>query len=216
MEGDGLPSQVCFQCVHYISRAYSFKLLCERSDATLRQYLGKPILTELTSKDIIPLVPVQILEPQPDTVNQIFIPITEEPQPIVPPPKDEVLETKEEVFEPKVEITENDHGSRKYTKYIFINRFTTLKFKGDDTSDEETQDETNDTEKNKKPGRKRKPKDDTEQPIYPCEDCTQCFTTLTDLKVHARTHPKDSRQICKVCNQSFANASTLCRHMKVI
>lgn len=31
--------------------------------------------------------------------------------------------------------------------------------------------------------KKRKNKDDTEQPIYPCEECTQCFTTLSDLKV---------------------------------
>lgn len=39
-EGDGLPSQVCLQCVHYIGRAFSFKQLCERSDSTLRQLLG--------------------------------------------------------------------------------------------------------------------------------------------------------------------------------
>lgn len=70
-------------------------------------------------------------------------------------------------------------------------------------------------EDNKRQIKKRKLVDDTDQPIYPCEDCTQCFTTLVDLKVHARTHPKDSRHICKVCNQGFASASTLCRHMKV-
>lgn len=89
----------------------------------------------------------------------------------------------------------------------------------DDDSDDLTNDMTNsllpDDDQLKKPGRKRKPKDDTEQPIYPCEDCTQCFTTQADLKVHARTHPKDSRHICKICNQGFASASTLCRHMKV-
>lgn len=38
-------------------------------------------------------------------------------------------------------------------------------------------------EKPKKDMKKRKNKDDTEQPIYPCEECTQCFTTLSDLKV---------------------------------
>lgn len=36
----------------------------------------------------------------------------------------------------------------------------------------------------KKEPKKRKIKDDTEQPIYPCEECTQCFTTISDLKVH--------------------------------
>lgn len=43
MEGDGLPSQVCIQCVYYINRAFSFKQLCERSDSTLRQLLGRPV-----------------------------------------------------------------------------------------------------------------------------------------------------------------------------
>lgn len=40
--GDGLPSSICIQCVHQISRAYSFKQLCEQSDINLRQYLGLP------------------------------------------------------------------------------------------------------------------------------------------------------------------------------
>jgi hypothetical protein len=40
--GDGLPGSVCLQCVHQISRAYSFKQLCEQSDTNLRQYLGLP------------------------------------------------------------------------------------------------------------------------------------------------------------------------------
>lgn len=35
----------------------------------------------------------------------------------------------------------------------------------------------------KKEPKKKKIKDDTEQPIYPCEECTACFTTITDLKV---------------------------------
>lgn len=30
---------------------------------------------------------------------------------------------------------------------------------------------------------KRKDTDETEQQIFPCEDCTQCFTALADLKV---------------------------------
>lgn len=49
-EGDGLPTQVCLQCVHYISRAFSFKQLCERSDATLRQILGHPVQTFIELK----------------------------------------------------------------------------------------------------------------------------------------------------------------------
>lgn len=35
------------------------------------------------------------------------------------------------------------------------------------------------TEKNKQ----KKLVDDTEVPLYPCEECTKCFTTMADLKV---------------------------------
>ncbi|CAG9104390.1 unnamed protein product [Plutella xylostella] len=36
--GDGLPSQLCLQCVHQISRCHSFKELVERNDIKLREY----------------------------------------------------------------------------------------------------------------------------------------------------------------------------------
>lgn len=54
MENDGLPAQVCLQCVHYITRAYSFKRLCERSEVTLRELLGRPTQTLLELKPIEP------------------------------------------------------------------------------------------------------------------------------------------------------------------
>lgn len=31
--------------------------------------------------------------------------------------------------------------------------------------------------------KKKRPKDETEQPVYPCDNCIQCFTTQRDLKV---------------------------------
>ena len=35
--GDGLPAQLCLQCVHQISRCHAFKELVERNDVTLRE-----------------------------------------------------------------------------------------------------------------------------------------------------------------------------------
>lgn len=35
---DGLPSQVCLRCSQLVNLSYEFKLQCESSDATLRQY----------------------------------------------------------------------------------------------------------------------------------------------------------------------------------
>lgn len=45
-EGDGLPQQVCVQCVLQISRSYTLRMLCEKSDAVLRAYMSKQQLTE--------------------------------------------------------------------------------------------------------------------------------------------------------------------------
>ncbi|XP_033608040.1 zinc finger protein 2 isoform X3 [Cryptotermes secundus] len=36
--GDGLPSQVCERCIHRVNESFNFKLQCESSDATLRQF----------------------------------------------------------------------------------------------------------------------------------------------------------------------------------
>lgn len=41
MPGDGLPHQVCVQCVLQISRAHTLRTQCQRSDTILRAYLDK-------------------------------------------------------------------------------------------------------------------------------------------------------------------------------
>jgi hypothetical protein len=38
--GDGLPAQVCRQCVRLVNTSYKFKQQCESSDTALRQYLS--------------------------------------------------------------------------------------------------------------------------------------------------------------------------------
>lgn len=61
------------------------------------------------------------------------------------------------------------------------------KFSENDMSDSECGEQGTETvnEEVKKEGKRTKMKDDTEQPIYPCEECTECFTTQADLKVYS-------------------------------
>ncbi|GLV46532.1 uncharacterized protein CBL_20857 [Carabus blaptoides fortunei] len=40
-ENDGLPSQICIQCLQQVNRSFTFKKLCEKSDAALREFLQK-------------------------------------------------------------------------------------------------------------------------------------------------------------------------------
>ena len=42
---DGLPTQVCQQCIQKVISSYEFKLLCERSDAKLRGCIRSSINT---------------------------------------------------------------------------------------------------------------------------------------------------------------------------
>ncbi|RZF33998.1 hypothetical protein LSTR_LSTR016768, partial [Laodelphax striatellus] len=39
LKGDGLPESVCVECMTQVEIAYHFKLLCEKSDTTLRKTL---------------------------------------------------------------------------------------------------------------------------------------------------------------------------------
>jgi hypothetical protein len=63
-DGDGLPSQVCGECVHKVATAYDFKLLCERSDAKLRGYMRNcinifpPHLSEVSRLSKLNITPV--------------------------------------------------------------------------------------------------------------------------------------------------------------
>lgn len=40
-ENDGLPYQICGSCTNLLSTAFSFKQMCQQSDAKLRQYISK-------------------------------------------------------------------------------------------------------------------------------------------------------------------------------
>ncbi|XP_066252713.1 gastrula zinc finger protein XlCGF26.1-like [Euwallacea similis] len=39
IQGDGLPHQICTQCLRDVNKAFCFKQKCEKSDSTLRNYL---------------------------------------------------------------------------------------------------------------------------------------------------------------------------------
>lgn len=52
--GDGLPEKMCVQCVLQVSRAFTFKQQCERSDTTLRSYfqsIRDSLTTTVTDTD---------------------------------------------------------------------------------------------------------------------------------------------------------------------
>lgn len=51
-KGDGLPENVCLNCVHQMNSAFLFRKLCEKSDTTLREcaksWLPLPLEVEIS------------------------------------------------------------------------------------------------------------------------------------------------------------------------
>lgn len=80
MLNDGLPSQICIQCVQHINRAYSFRQLCERSENALRELLGRPI--QQTFLELKPLLATDTLITNP--IPEIITGVTESYQTPLP------------------------------------------------------------------------------------------------------------------------------------
>lgn len=60
MINDGLPSQICSQCVQNLNEAYSFRQLCERSENIIRELLGRPVPHQ-TFLELKPLLTTETL-----------------------------------------------------------------------------------------------------------------------------------------------------------
>ncbi|KAF2904320.1 hypothetical protein ILUMI_01848 [Ignelater luminosus] len=223
IENDGLPSQACLQCVHYITKTFSFIQLCEQSDATLRQLLGKPIAKSYVkqlkpnedAKEIIilPAVEQQSTEVMQLQLNEdikeiITLPVVEQDSTEVTQlkPNEDVKESTE-IINVKVEM-ENISDTLQPLVLNAASDTPILNLKENPTIPNLTSSATVNEEIEKK-----KAKDNAKQLMYPCKECTACFTSISDLKVHSTSHTQDTPTICKVCNRKFANTSNLMRHM---
>lgn len=125
MINDGLPNNVCLQCVHHINSSFSFKQLCERSENTLRDLLGRPLsefrqsISQQTNKFIhseqtfLELKPLLVGESLvSNSVNEIISGVTETLEPPLPPVSETLSNVGEEAvpLQPPEEILENvDH-----------------------------------------------------------------------------------------------------------
>ncbi|KAJ8983778.1 hypothetical protein NQ317_000338 [Molorchus minor] len=253
MENDGLPSHVCLQCVHYITRAYYFKQLCERSENTLRELLGRPPIQTLL--ELKPMfvngvletgTQADIISADPETSVAVIEAINAAVDTNTCPPDENILDSVN-ISDLEMKDPENDMD----LKFVNFGNDPILPNAMDDDTGQEQKTVENiieESEKNEYDDKKldvkdfdvkdfkitsldvkpldinppkskrllrRKHRDETEQPIFPCEECIMCFTSPIDLKAHVKSDHKFTRHICKVCNQGFASASTLCRHIKV-
>lgn len=54
--------------------------------------------------------------------------------------------------------------------------------------------------------------DEMEEKIQVCPECSQCFTSLSELEEHMKSHQEESSWICADCGKSYYTKSSLDRH----
>ncbi|RZC39788.1 zinc finger protein 2-like [Asbolus verrucosus] len=210
LENDGLPNQ-----------------LCERSDATLRQLLGKPM--QATFMELKPLL---TNEPHEPTLSDVINTVTGNIHSVTGSVAEVLNSTVDTVGVNNINIHDTfkcENSPDFKTKLEFVDN-DVLGGMDPDSCGSDLETKVN-LQTIKKDTKKRKIKDDTEQPIYPCEECTQCFTTMVDLKAHSKTHPKIlcgsgslamhmkthtgvKDHICPYCGKGFTTPSNLIIHKR--
>ncbi|PNF15584.1 hypothetical protein B7P43_G16484 [Cryptotermes secundus] len=205
--GDGLPAQVCPQCVHQINTSYSFKLQCEASDATLRKLL--------VHQETQPDIKEDIWNCQHEVC--MFVEVKEE--------------NKYEECSNHVDTSDRLHNDDTETSlwpgdcYCKINEIKeeiTREVNENSPADfsvlTEEQEIENDTEyyENTTPRGVILPEEPKKRDYprpYCCEICGLCFTQKNKLAAHLNTHSGEKPYPCKHCGMKFSRPDSCRSHL---
>ncbi|GLV46398.1 uncharacterized protein CBL_20740, partial [Carabus blaptoides fortunei] len=208
-EGDGFPNLMCVQCVLQCSRAYTFKQLCEKSDATLRQYLS-PEFQEQLSNTIADQQTKQELQEQLqfnnlEAVVEISNNLTHE---FVTYDEQECeLEVKPDLYE--MNAIEATDISEQEPIEIIVPKIET-KTEGVNKYQCKKCSESFGLKVDLKVHMMSHPKEND----HVCEVCSKGFPEARILKRHLKIHLDKKPHVCDVCNMSFAESSNLSKHKK--
>ncbi|CAB3246462.1 unnamed protein product [Arctia plantaginis] len=226
--GDTLPSQLCLQCVHQISRCHAFKEMVERNDVALREH-AKTLAEQAFKREREEkekLININCSEPY---IQYMEVPITNTNQILdgffntdsaqTPTPASE-QDTKEE-FEEKLESASNtpkekdglNSDEENYLQLVVFQATSTVspgrhvcnlchkEFKHPRWLKQHMRSHTNWIKANcKKP------------PM--CPICERTFKGPGMLKMHMRTHEQrpPKQPTCSVCQRTFPSKTLLYRH----
>ncbi|XP_063541196.1 zinc finger protein 664-like [Cydia strobilella] len=213
--GDGLPPQLCLQCVHQISRCHAFKELVERNDVTLREH-AKNAAEEARNNEekVLGMVPdtaqyIQYIElpmnNTPQLLEGLFEPLPDKQEFVDPNKQIDTQPNKEEsglnsdeesylqlvVFQATSSVAPGRHVCNLCHKEFKHARWLKLHMRS----------HSNWIKANcKKP------------PM--CPICERTFKGPGMLKMHMRTHEQrpPKQPTCSVCQRNFPTKTLLYRH----
>ncbi|PZC83603.1 hypothetical protein B5X24_HaOG207586 [Helicoverpa armigera] len=205
--GDGLPPQLCLQCVHQISRCHAFKDLVERNDVTLREHAARmaeeAFKREREEKD--KLLSLNCAEPS--YMQYMEVPLTNPAQILdgffTATPDPLTAENTESKQEYEVEKLQPDIAQQKDKEGL--------------NSDEENYlqlvlfQATSTGQGMLKMHMRTHEARPAKQPT--CSVCQRTFPTKTLLYRHRQTHFEQKTHLCTVCDKRFYSAYALRSHM---
>lgn len=233
VENDGLPSLICVQCKKSIYNAFSFKQLCETSDAKLRNHPFKSFKVEPSVKiikafdnlketdDLIcdsieTQLDVQSLSAIPFNIKDEFgqdanIPDIVNKNIDEAPTFNNFLNFKQ--IDTKFDVKKEDFNGKSEPKSVLEDEILFLSIEKSIKQES----------KDKSLGVIVKSLQDIVGPTHSCTECNKHFFTNKGLKRHIKlcqiketksSTVTDPKITCKICNQTFACKQTLARHKK--
>lgn len=199
---DGLPALICQVCFQQLQIAYAFKLRCESTDSTLREYtknmnkmggdleLNDLVETTLTNTDESTSLDLVVVgenntqvngdEAQQETVLQLDTkPIINSDNEVIAPPE---VVTRCDF----IEILEDNHLILTCRECFKV--FTTLD------------------------GLKCHKRVHSGA-LFKCGQCEKVYTRLNHLQRHEQSHGRRKMHVCKICNKTLTRFEHLKRHL---
>ncbi|XP_069696533.1 gastrula zinc finger protein XlCGF26.1-like [Periplaneta americana] len=200
--GDGLPAQVCQQCVHQVNNSYNFKLQCETSDFTLRQYLNNK---ELEAQPYW-------IPPNVDTANNCV--------------KTEIIHQQTVSCDGNIlaQGKETSNKRRKFSSHmkdVDISDQEICGLKDADKFDTETiasdlnEEQQDDLWASRSSKAIQNEAESTVTPVQeslPCNICGKRFVRKSKLNEHVARHVGGRPHVCEVCGKRFTERSSLKKH----
>ncbi|CAG9785554.1 unnamed protein product [Diatraea saccharalis] len=205
-KNDGLPEQMCSNCIYKLGIAYHFKQTCESADLRLRQYLGLRVPEKCSDVAVMtdPITPVHTtiikkcrckIAEQRKTISNYKKKPESEKQKRGPKPKPKQEHNcyqcdKQFRCQAQLEMHVRTHSGEK----PFVCMYCPRRF----------------TQKHNLTIHLRV---HTGEKPFQCEVCSKRFSAQGNLQAHLKIHTGQRDHSCSLCSKSFITSSELTRHM---